>query len=709
MDVIQPCRGSGWYDEERHDAHAFRWIARRALCRVRLPSSRSWLRVVSAHLQPDERRCLSVSVNGRRVGSRVVTAGFSTFLFPLEQAGEVELALSVDPTFVPPGDPRELGVMIRSLEVLDLAASDVPVEGEGWHEWEAQEYFPFRWMGARAQLVLPPRLRQRGRFAALPVCSDVEDGSQVLELWGNGGLVARLPLLYLWHVYDIELPGIVGDARSLDLTLSLNRLLPEHVQGFDTRELGVRIGMASVHDDARRHRQVVLLQQTIAGRATSSGNSVVSEGPNAAPNAAATALESVDVAGGGETILPSDGEGWHAWEFRDPTPFRWTARQARLRVAENVWSGHRYLAVPIYSEYANLTQVLTVTIQGHVAAEVAVLHRWHEYNLVLPEPGGGDLDLTFSVNKVVPPAYARGDSRELGVRVGRFAFHDDETRCERSRWFYENVVRNGAELDAGATTLESYPVSLGIDLFAKCNIKPPCVYCPWERMKSIEGEAVDAVVDEETFEQYGSFFAGAGTLVNCSFGEPLLNPRFGEILAFFARRDKTVEISTNGQAFTPATLQALAGKPVKLYVSLDSASPETYARLRSGRWHDVLAGLIVLREMCRRNSWLPTLHMVFMPMRANVGDLEAFVKLCRMVDADSLMLRPLQLENPGAPTERGGYRYDYETEQLGPEELAGVFDDCDRWSRQHGVTVVKQFDFGKTEPERRGLDVERDS
>jgi MoaA/NifB/PqqE/SkfB family radical SAM enzyme len=223
-------------------------------------------------------------------------------------------------------------------------------------------------------------------------------------------------------------------------------------------------------------------------------------------------------------------------------------------------------------------------------------------------------------------------------------------------------------------------------------------------MKALESGSVDAVVDEATFGGYGRFFDGAGTLVNCSFGEPLLHPRFEELLDFFARRDKTLEISTNGQAFSAATVRALAGRRVKLFVSLDSASAETYRRLRNDRWHDIIAGLTVLREARRRAHGLPTLNMVFMPMRANVHDLEAFVRLCRMVEADTLMLRPLQLETSGGTVERGGYVYDHAAEPLRPGELARVFDACDRWCRQYGVRLVKQFDFGMTEPEQRHLD-----
>ena len=97
---------------------------------------------------------------------------------------------------------------------------------------------------------------------------------------------------------------------------------------------------------------------------------------------------------------------------------------------------------------------------------------------------------------------------------------------------------------------------IGIDLYGACNIKPPCVYCWWEDAKSLEGDTTAAMVDETTLQSYGMFFRGAWSMTNCSFGEPLLHPRFQQVLELLAAQNKLLELSTNGQAFTPATVAA---------------------------------------------------------------------------------------------------------------------------------------------------------
>jgi organic radical activating enzyme len=326
------------------------------------------------------------------------------------------------------------------------------------------------------------------------------------------------------------------------------------------------------------------------------------------------------------------------------------------------------------------------------------LKRWNTYSLALPDQGGnGGTTLTFRVNALVPSASHPGDLRKLGVRVGALLFHDDAARHELEAARQKNNEMRQRELLAGATVLSSTPSTLGIDLFGKCNIKPACVYCPWDRMKALEGPNTNAVIDDRTLESYGPLFSCAQSLVNCSFGEPLLHPRLEQVLELVARHGQTIELATNGQAFTARTVHALAGAPVYLYVSLDAASATTYERLRNDRWHEIVAGLLALREARQRAGGWPRLNMVFIPMRANRDDLEDYFKLCRLVDADALVLRPLLMEESQVDTERGGYRFVYDREHLVQDELAGLVAQCQGLATRYGVRVMTQFDFGKVD------------
>jgi MoaA/NifB/PqqE/SkfB family radical SAM enzyme len=688
----------GWFDEEYDGVRLFRWMGGEARCRIAdLPTTGvAWLRVVAGHGWPaSSLPVLSVSVDGGPASQHAIRREFCEYLFPLGQTtGVGDVTFALDRTSRAAGDPRDLGIMVREIEVIDLARAQTALDVAGWYEWERHEYFPFRWMGAEARLVVPGRLWQGGRFAAIPVYTDVYDGSQTLTVSAGADALTELQLMHGWHVYDFGLPAreSAGSAQPLELTFRVNHLLPESFNPSDPRELSVRVGQLEVHDDARRHEKARLFCEA--------GREWFRDASACAPVSKAGAFDRlaplVRAWRNAEAYLAQDGEGWHGWEFQDHIPFRWMASDSRVSVPADVHRGRRFCMFPVYSDYDDLSQVVTVSTGGNVT-ELPLVHKWGYYSFDFRQEAGQELEIAFHVNKLMPAINRHPtDTRTLSVRVGPLMFHDDESRHERVRFTYENAVLNLREFLAGATTLTSFPLDLGIDLFGKCNIKPACVYCPWDGTKNSEGENTNVVVDERTLEEYGPFFHAARALVNCSFGEPLLHSRLAQILDFTARHEKVVELSTNGQAFTPATVTALAGKPVVLYVSLDAASAEVYGRLRNDRWHEVVTGLTFLREARRRANGLPKLNMVFMPMRANLRDLEAYFRLCRMVDADLLVLRPLNYgENADMTADRGGYHFEYARELLSLDELQAVGEQCEEYSARYDVLVGNQFDFGK--------------
>ncbi len=139
----------------------------------------------------------------------------------------------------------------------------------------------------------------------------------------------------------------------------------------------------------------------------------------------------------------------------------------------------------------------------------------------------------------------------------------------------------------------------------------------------------------------------------------------------------------------------MAGKPIYLYISLDAATKETYAKIRNDRWDTIIPGLRLLGEARKTAGGLPKVNMVFIPMRVNRGDLEEYFKLCVIVGADSLVIRPmLFLVDAGIEENRGGYHFDYEKEMLNRQEIEDVLRKCGDYSAKYGVPVANQFDFG---------------
>jgi len=160
------------------------------------------------------------------------------------------------------------------------------------------------------------------------------------------------------------------------------------------------------------------------------------------------------------------------------------------------------------------------------------------------------------------------------------------------------------------------------------------------------------------------------------------------------RSGKTLQMTTNGQILTDRNIQRLLGLPIDLYVSLDAATPETYAKLRNNTFDRLVANLRRLIAAKGGRGRLPYVHLVFMPMRCNVHELEPFVRLAAELDADRLVLRPLNFSDSVLDWTRNGYHFEYQKELLTFEELVRASGRAFRLCRDLGIELADQMDFG---------------
>jgi len=89
------------------------------------------------------------------------------------------------------------------------------------------------------------------------------------------------------------------------------------------------------------------------------------------------------------------------------------------------------------------------------------------------------------------------------------------------------------------------------------------------------------------------------------FGEPMMHPRFIDMVRLAVEADLAVAIYTNGTFLTPTRARELVDAgPASVTVSMDGSSPEEYERLRAGAsWERVshnLRGLVEARRVLGR-------------------------------------------------------------------------------------------------------------
>jgi MoaA/NifB/PqqE/SkfB family radical SAM enzyme len=133
-------------------------------------------------------------------------------------------------------------------------------------------------------------------------------------------------------------------------------------------------------------------------------------------------------------------------------------------------------------------------------------------------------------------------------------------------------------------------------------------------------------------------FSSPPTVFFGGLGEPLAHPDIVEMVSQVKALGSSVELITNGTLLTkPLSKQLIDAGLDALWVSLDGATPESYADVRLGAaLPEVLANLAGLREVRLAKDLseffmdhylTPQLGIVFVAMKRNIADLPAVIHL----------------------------------------------------------------------------------
>jgi MoaA/NifB/PqqE/SkfB family radical SAM enzyme len=171
----------------------------------------------------------------------------------------------------------------------------------------------------------------------------------------------------------------------------------------------------------------------------------------------------------------------------------------------------------------------------------------------------------------------------------------------------------------------------------RCNLEcRTCMRNIWdEPLGQMESSTYSRILEgvRDLFPAPKIFFGG--------IGEPLAHPSIAEMVARAKETGATVELITNGTLLNPTLSHRLidAGLDM-LWVSLDGATPESYADVRLGSaLPEVLANIAAFRD-ARRTEYLQRaqLGIVFVAMKRNIADLPALLKIGRELGAKRFLV-----------------------------------------------------------------------
>lgn len=167
----------------------------------------------------------------------------------------------------------------------------------------------------------------------------------------------------------------------------------------------------------------------------------------------------------------------------------------------------------------------------------------------------------------------------------------------------------------------AFPVELALEIASACNLR--CVMCPvptTTRPATLMPEEIfRRAVDEAAREQGFIFFPGG-------FGESLLHPKWGELLAYAMERGiSPIVLLTNGMLLNERNVERLLTLAIDVVmVSIDGVDPETYAKVRvKGDLPTVEANVRRLLER-RGGAPKPALALRIIRMRDTEAEIDLF-------------------------------------------------------------------------------------
>ncbi len=195
------------------------------------------------------------------------------------------------------------------------------------------------------------------------------------------------------------------------------------------------------------------------------------------------------------------------------------------------------------------------------------------------------------------------------------------------------------------------PRHLIIEITSCCNLR--CRMCP--KTNGSVNTTENRVMKWETFERLTPILPYIESLdLTGVWGEAFLHPElYIRMLKAIKALGSDVYTISNGTLLTDDLARQLVEADLnKLTISLDAATPETYAKIRPpGKFEDILAGLRSLNAWKKKlKSAQPRLDLAFVGMRTNIHEFPAAVRLASELGAYQICLQAMG-EYPGLENE----------------------------------------------------------
>lgn len=235
------------------------------------------------------------------------------------------------------------------------------------------------------------------------------------------------------------------------------------------------------------------------------------------------------------------------------------------------------------------------------------------------------------------------------------------------------------------------PRFVQIEPVGECNLA--CRMCPVSLREDGRPDRI-ALMPLPRFRRLLDQFPALTELHLQGIGEPLMHPRFFELVALAHARG--IQVSTNSNLTLMSARRAaecVASGLSRLHVSIDAATPACYEAIRVGaRFGRLMRGIERVLEACARSGSGPRIEFVAVLMRMNLGELPALVELAARVGVPALSVQQLAHDcaEDALPARYSSLRSFIAAQAPGPTDapaIAAAFDAARAAAARTGVTL----------------------
>lgn len=186
------------------------------------------------------------------------------------------------------------------------------------------------------------------------------------------------------------------------------------------------------------------------------------------------------------------------------------------------------------------------------------------------------------------------------------------------------------------------PTYVQIEPVGQCNLR--CQMCSIQFRKDGPPYGPPALMKFETFTRIVDEFVTLETLHLQGLGEPMMHPRFFEMVEYATRKGIRVTTNSNLTLLNQKRAeQCVTSGLERLHVSIDGATAQTYDRIRVGsRFEQVVRNLeLVLEARQQLESIHPHLNLVMVVMRQNLHELPDLVRLAHHWSVEQMFVQHL--------------------------------------------------------------------